>query len=184
MGLFFAHEIEVGAYVEEVDADGDDVPKNHGAGGDEEAIEDPENLKGAHDGCHFWVDTGAGAAPEHLEQVWQGGKSGAESGDQADYLRALNMRIEQAGPVVGCDVTTTAKDIDTDGDSGKLEVPESRHGLDLSFYAGSWVITETRETLGRVKMRHGIAYARCQTRVEMQLKSDSLHFGTGRKGGT
>jgi len=133
LGFFFAYEVEIGAYVEEVDADGDDVPEDYGAGGDQEAVEDPEDLEDAHDQGHLWVDAGAGTALEHLEQVGKGGERGAESGDEADDLRAFNMGIEQAGPVVGHETAAAAKQVDAESESSELQISQSRHRLGLSF---------------------------------------------------
>src|SRR5262249_60152807 len=84
--LFEAGEAEVDGDAPEIDHYRDDVPHDHRARENQQAVVDPEKLKHAHDARHRGIHALARPAPEHPDQVGYSGERGPKARDKPEYL--------------------------------------------------------------------------------------------------
>ena len=86
MFLFMLSKVEIGAHRKKIDPHGHQIPCDDRPGVDQETVIDPDDLKRAHNTRHSRIHALAGMSPEHLDQVWYGGKGGSEAGYETDDL--------------------------------------------------------------------------------------------------
>jgi hypothetical protein len=109
-GSFFTGEIKIRSDAYEIDQNSDYVPNDHRSRGNQQAIENPENLKETHNCRHAWVHACCGPTLQHCDQIWKRGKRRSKSGHQADDLRPLHVWIKQARSVMWSKVRTAPQD--------------------------------------------------------------------------
>src|SRR5262252_5930273 len=111
--LFEAGEAEVDGDAPEIDHHRDDVPHDHRARKNQQAVVDPEELKHAHDARHRGIHALARPAPEHPDQVGDSGKRGPKTRDKPKDLRPSKSGKEQARCVFGDQALAAAQQDET-----------------------------------------------------------------------